>query len=213
MTSHNRGMYFEEFEVGQRIVTVGRTITESDIVTFTGLSGDYNRIHTDAEFCKSTPLGQRIAHGLMILSIATGLAWRTGIMEGTALAFREISEWRFLHPVVPGDTVHAVIEIRKLRAFPRSKSGTVTMDMEVRNQREEITMKGLWEVLVASQVTQMADVSVRSRGDSSDRETPISPRVRQSTVNSDKPPNGREISADEIETNEPSANAEDRSMR
>ncbi len=90
-----RGMYFEEFQVGQRIISRGRTVTESDIVTFAGLSGDYTQIHTDTEFSKNTPYGQRIAHGLLGLSIASGLAMQTGVLEGTVLFFREIVEWKF----------------------------------------------------------------------------------------------------------------------
>jgi acyl dehydratase len=85
----NRGRYFEEFAVGQTYTSVGRTITEHDVMTFAGLSGDYNQIHTDAEFAKLTPYGQRIAHGLLGLAIASGLAMRTGILEGTVLAFRD----------------------------------------------------------------------------------------------------------------------------
>ena len=83
------GLYFEEFSVGQKIVTVGRTMTESDIVNFAGMSGDYNQIHTDEHFSKSTPFGKRVAHGLLALSIASGLAMRTGVLEGTVMAFRE----------------------------------------------------------------------------------------------------------------------------
>ena len=90
-----RGMWFEQFDVGQRIITPGRTITESDIVTFAGLSGDYNQIHTDVEFSSKTPFGQRVAHGLLVLSIASGLAMRTGVLEGTVIAFREINNWKF----------------------------------------------------------------------------------------------------------------------
>ena len=90
----NRGLYFEEFEVGQKIMTVGRTVAESDIFTFAGFSGDFNQIHTDAEFSKDTPFGQRVAHGLLGLSIASGLAMRTGILEGTVIAFREIKNWK-----------------------------------------------------------------------------------------------------------------------
>ena len=93
-----RGLWFEEFEVGQRIITPGRTITESDIVSFAGLSGDYNQIHTNAEFSSKTPFGKRVAHGLLVLSIASGLAMRTGVLEGTVLAFREINNWKFSLP-------------------------------------------------------------------------------------------------------------------
>lgn len=74
-------MYFEDFEVGQRFVTPGRTVTEADVVNFAGVSGDYNPIHTDAEFAKSTPFGQRIAHGLLVLAMLTGLRQRTGHLE------------------------------------------------------------------------------------------------------------------------------------
>ena len=95
--SISRGMYFNDFEVGQRIISASRTVTESDITTFAGLSGDYNQIHTDAEFCKNTPFGQRVAHGILGIAIASGLAMRTGVLEGTVLAFREINEWKFIN--------------------------------------------------------------------------------------------------------------------
>ena len=93
------GLYFEEFFVGQKVTTVGRTVTEYDINTFAGLSGDFNQIHTDAEFSRKTPIGQRIAHGILGLSIASGLAMRTGILEGTVIVFREIAEWKFVKPI------------------------------------------------------------------------------------------------------------------
>ena len=76
-----RGMYFEEFEIGQRIISSGRTVTESDIVSFAGLSGDYNQIHTDAQYSAQSLAGQRVAHGLLIMGIASGLAAQTGVME------------------------------------------------------------------------------------------------------------------------------------
>src|SRR4030043_2092813 len=97
-----RGMWFEEFEVGQQIITPGRTITESDIVSFAGLSGDYNQIHTDLEYAGATPFGQRVAHGLLGLAVASGLANRTGILEGTVIAFREINNWKFTRSAFMG---------------------------------------------------------------------------------------------------------------
>ena len=89
LPSSPRGMYFEEFAAGQTVITPGRTVTEADVVAFAGLSGDFNQLHTDAEFAKTTPFGQRVAHGLCVLSIVSGLAAQTGVMEGTVLAFRE----------------------------------------------------------------------------------------------------------------------------
>jgi acyl dehydratase len=150
MPTTNHGLFFEEFEVGQVTVSLGRTVTEADVVTFAGLSGDYNQIHTDAEFAKNTPFGQRVAHGLLVLSIASGLAMRTGVLEGTTLAFREISEWKFTKPVQLGDTIHVVMTVKELKALPRLKAGAVTIEIDVRNQRDETAQKGLWVVLVAS---------------------------------------------------------------
>ena len=144
------GLYFEEFSVGQKIVTMGRTVAESDITTFAGLSGDYNSIHTDAEFSKSTPFGQRVSHGLLGLSITSGLAMRTGIMEGTVMAFREITDWKFVKPIFIGDTVHAELNIAETKALPRIGGGSVTIAIEVKNQGGEVCQRGTWNVLVAS---------------------------------------------------------------
>src|SRR5512142_607643 len=102
----NMGKYFEEFSVGQKIATGERTITKEDIMDFAKLSGDDNRIHTDPEFSKTTPFGKQIAHGLLGLSIASGLAWQTGLMDGTVIAFREVQEWKFVKPVFIGDTIY-----------------------------------------------------------------------------------------------------------
>lgn len=146
-----KGMYFEEFVIGQKIITTARTITESDIVTFAGLSGDYNQIHTDAEFSRTTIFGQRVAHGLLCLSIASGLAMRTGMLEGTVLAFREINEWKFSRPVMIGDTIHVILNVKETKAVPRLGGGNITITLEVKNQRDETAMKGTWLVLVASQ--------------------------------------------------------------
>jgi 3-hydroxybutyryl-CoA dehydratase len=145
-----RGMWFEEFIVGQQIITPGRTITEGDIVTFAGLSGDYNQIHTDAEFAEGTPFGRRIAHGLLGLSIASGLAMRTGILEGTVIAFREINSWKFSKPVFIGDTIHVELNIIETKPVPRLGGGSLVIELVVKNQRNEVVMKGTWTALVAS---------------------------------------------------------------
>ena len=100
-TSRTRGLYFEEFSVGDSIRSSSRTITETDIVNFAGLTGDWNQLHTDAEFAAQTPYKARIAHGALGLSIATGLVTRLGVVEGTAIAFRGIEEWKFSRPILP----------------------------------------------------------------------------------------------------------------
>ncbi len=146
----NQGLYFEEFEIGQQVVTPGRTITEADIVSFAGLSGDYNLIHTDAEYSQNTPFGQRVAHGLLVLSIVSGLGVRTGVMEGTVLAFREINSWKFSRPVFIGDTIHAVMTVTEKKSLPRLGGGAVILTLDVKNQRDETVMRGTWTVLIAS---------------------------------------------------------------
>ena len=145
-----RGHYFEDFEIGQRFISSSRTVTESDIVSFAGVSGDYNQIHTDAEFAKDTPFGQRIAHGLLVTSIASGLIAQSGLIEGTVLAFREISNWKFAKTVFIGDTVHVETEVKEKKALRRLGGGSVVITLAVKNQSDEVVMKGNWTVLIVS---------------------------------------------------------------
>jgi len=144
------GLYFEEFFTGQKFVTVGRTISEDAIFTFAGLTGDFNEIHTNAAFSKKTQFGQRIAHGLLGLSVATGLIMRTGFLEGTVLAFREINEWKFIKPFFIGDTVSAELSIEETKALPRIGGGSITAAVVVKNQSDEICQRGSLNLLVLS---------------------------------------------------------------
>ena len=142
-----RGLYFEDFEVGMKVVTAARTITEADIVTFAGLSGDFNQIHTDEVYASNDTFGRRIAHGLLVQSIATGLAVRSGVIDGTVLAFRELSA-KFSLPVFIGDTVHVLIEITKKKALRRLGGGNITMKYSVINQEGEKVQRGDWIMLI-----------------------------------------------------------------
>ena len=142
-----QGLFFEEFQIGDATESVGRTVTEADIVNFAGISGDYNLIHTDAEYAKSQLFGQRVAHGLLVLSIASGLAVRLGFMEGTVMAFRGL-EWRFAAPVFAGDTIRIRVTIEATRPMARVGGGLVTLKMEVFNQHDEVVNRGTWDVLV-----------------------------------------------------------------
>ena len=144
-----RGMFFEEFEVGHRIITAARTVTETDIVLFAGLSGDFNQIHIDAEYSKATPFGARVAHGLLGLSIASGLVVQTGFMEGTIMAFREVNEWKFIKPIFIGDTIHVETEVKEVKAIPRIGGGSIVIQLDVKNQSGETVMKGSWTALIA----------------------------------------------------------------
>ena len=147
------GLYFEEFSVGQKLTTETRTVTEDDIMTFARVSGDDNRIHTDAEFSKTTIFGQQVAHGLLGLAIASGLAWRTGILDGTVIAFREVKEWKFVKPVFIGDSIYVELETIETKALPRIGGGSVTITLEVKNQSAEVCHRGTWTVLMMSRPT------------------------------------------------------------
>ena len=119
-----RGRYFEEFAISDKVISQGRTITEADIVAFAGLSGDYNPIHIDAEFAKAGMFGERIAHGLLILSIASGLAWQLGFMAGTADAFLSL-DWKFAGATKIGDTLKVSAEVAQKRDMPGSGGGMI----------------------------------------------------------------------------------------
>jgi acyl dehydratase len=149
--ARSTGLYFEEFSPGDQVVSMGRTITEADIVNFAALSGDWNLIHTDAEYSQGQLFGQRVAHGLLILSIASGLSVRLGFMEETILAFRSIGEWRFQRPVFIGDTVRVRLTVDETKAMPRLGGGLVTFKVDVLNQKGEVVQRGTWEMLVKAQ--------------------------------------------------------------
>ncbi len=146
-------LYFEDLHVGMRLETQARTVTEADIVAFAGLSGDFNPLHVDATFAAKTPFGQRIAHGLLVLSMVTGLHSRAGWFDGTTLAFLEISKWQFLKPVFPGDTIHTVTEITELRPTSKADRGVVRYNNQVYNQRGELVQEGEFVLLLLRRPT------------------------------------------------------------
>lgn len=150
MSRTQRGYFLEEISVGLEIVSPARTVTEADVVMFAGLSGDYESLHTDAEYAQGTPYGERIAHGLLGLSIASGLAARTGALEGTVLAFTGLS-WKFKAPIKIGDTVRLRARVTKVRPLPRMGGGLVVLTVEVLNQRSEVVQNGEWSLLMKSQ--------------------------------------------------------------
>jgi acyl dehydratase len=141
-------LYYEDYHVGQEFVTKSRTVTEADVVNFAALSWDTNALHTDAEFAKKTPFGERIAHGMLGIVIHSGLSQMLGIMEGTLLAFLGMT-WSFLLPIKIGDTVHVVQRVKEMRETSKANRGLVTFEKELVNQRGEIVQKGTTTVLLA----------------------------------------------------------------
>ena len=140
------GVFFEDLEIGQEFTSPGRTVTEADIVIFAGLSGDYNVLHTDAEHMKSSIFGERIAHGLLGLSIEQGLASRgePAAAHGVLSALK----WKFKGPIKIGDTVHVLSRIAGKRDGPDAGRGLVTVERRLVNQRGEVVQEGETEHLV-----------------------------------------------------------------
>ena len=141
--------WFESFEVGQAFATPARTITEADIAAFAGLSGDYNPLHTDAVYAAAGPFGRRIAHGLLVLSVTSGLVARLGWFEQAVAAFREL-RCRFREPVFAGDTIRVSLQVVRTRALPRAGGGLVDLDLRVMNQEDVLVMSSRWSALMRS---------------------------------------------------------------
>lgn len=147
MSYQARGRTFDQFELGEVIVTARRTITEADIVNFAGLSGDFNPLHTDEEFAKQTPFGQRIAHGMLAASVATGLANQLGVFEGTTLALLEQTV-RYKGAVLPGDTIHLELRVAEKKESSKADRGIITFETLIKNQRDETVIDGRWILLM-----------------------------------------------------------------
>lgn len=148
--ARSSGLFFEEFTPGDSVTSVGRTITETDVVNFAAISGDWNLIHTDTEYSRGHMFGQRVAHGLLILSVASGLAVRMGFMEDTILAFRGL-EWKMQRPIFIGDTMRVRLTVEETKAMARLGGGLVNFKVEVLNQKDEVCQRGNWEMLVKGQ--------------------------------------------------------------
>lgn len=144
-----RGLYYEDYTIGDSITSQGRTVTESDIVNFAMLSGDWNPLHTDAEAAKQTPYGERIAHGLLVLSMATGLAERLGFMNQTVIGFMGL-DWQFRAAVKIGDTIRVQATVSEIKPMARLGGGYVTFKVQILNQDDKVAQRGTWTLLVAS---------------------------------------------------------------
>jgi acyl dehydratase len=144
-----RGLWFEEFVEGLAIETRARTITEADIVNFAGVSGDFNPMHTNAEYAKGSQFGARIAHGALVFSIASGLAYQLGFIEDTVIAFTGF-EMKLRNPVFIGDTIKLVAKVSGRRSMKAAGGGLVMLDVKIVNQKGEVVQKGEWSMMVKS---------------------------------------------------------------
>lgn len=135
-----RGRTFDDFEIGEEIVSDARTVTEADVVNFACFSGDFHPEHTDEEYAKKGPLGERIAHGLLIMSIATGLLNQTGAFEGTTIAVLEMRV-RFVKAVKFGDTIRAIQKIVGKKETSKPDRGILSSQVIVINQDDQTVLE------------------------------------------------------------------------
>jgi len=152
MTDVAAGRCFEDMSVGDAVTSPARTVTEADVTLFAGLSGDYNPLHTDAVHAAATPFGQRIAHGLLGLAMASGLVARAGITDANVLAFMGLS-WKFRKPVFLGDTIRVRTEVSRTRAMPSAGAGIVTLNVTVINQDDDTVQEGEWRLMLRARET------------------------------------------------------------
>ena len=134
--------------IGAEFVTSARTITETDIINFAGISGDYNPLHIDEEFCRNTQFGTRIAHGPLVYSIATGLIFQLHLYDDTLIAFLGFDSLKFTKPVKIGDTIHARVEVIEKRETSKSDRGIMKRLLQVLNQKSEIVQEGVQAFLL-----------------------------------------------------------------
>ncbi len=143
-----RGMYWEQWEVGAEFDSPARTVTEADIVAFAGLSGDYNPLHVNEEYCKTTVFGGRIAHGPLVYAIAAGLLFQLHLYDDTLIAFLGFENLKFTKPVKPGDTIRARIKVLDKRETSSPERGVMRRQLQVLNQRGEVVQEGIQAFLL-----------------------------------------------------------------
>ena len=143
-----RGMYWEEWEIGAVFESPARTVTEADIVAFAGISGDYNPLHINEEFCKNTQFGTRIAHGPLVYAIAAGLMFQLHLYDDTLIAFLGFDSLKFTNPVKAGDTIHARVKVLEKRETSNPGRGVMKRELQVVNQRGEVVQEGVQAFLL-----------------------------------------------------------------
>lgn len=143
-TSHH--LFFDDVEVGQEWESLGRTVTQTDIVNFAGLSGDFNPVHMDHEFAKTTPFRQPIAHGLLVFAMGSGLGLNSPPMR--TLAFLTIKEWQFKGPAFIGDTVRLRSRVVAKEERARGRRGVITWERRITNQEGKVIQEGVTQTLV-----------------------------------------------------------------
>ena len=133
-------------------MTPGRTMTETDVVMFAGMSGDFNELHTNKEFNKDVQFGQRIVHGLLGLAVSHGLLFRLGLLDGTAIAFLSIDQWQFKSPILFGDTIRVrVVVAEKKESKSKHDRGIVKFFLQIIKQDDVVSQEGYKSIMIRRQ--------------------------------------------------------------
>jgi acyl dehydratase len=145
-------LYFEDVPIDRTFVTTGRTITEADLLNYASMSGDFNAQHMDAHYAATTPFGSRIAHGLLVLSIASGMTTRLSIMLGLNKSLRGLTEvtCRWPAPTRIGDSLKVELSFSDKTLTPSGTRGFVTEHRRVVNQDSTVVLESEWKLLVAT---------------------------------------------------------------
>ncbi len=142
------GLFWEEWEVGKIFTSAARTVTETDIVMFAGISGDYNPLHINEEYCKKTQFGTRIAHGPLVYAIAAGLLFQLHLYDDTLIAFLGFENLRFTKPVKIGDTIHAKVTVTEVTETSKPDRGVMKRLLQVINQNGDVVQEGVQAFLL-----------------------------------------------------------------
>lgn len=149
-------LYFEDFTLGQVFESTGRTVTEADLTMFSMLSGDWNPIHADAEFASGTRYGQRVVHGALGIAMATGMLHQIGVFERSAVAMMSLREWRFVAPMLIGQTLHLRMEIIAIEAGSSPRTGRIDRRLQLLDQSGAVIQDGVTDVLVLKRAAAQA---------------------------------------------------------
>ena len=142
-----RGLHYDDFVPGNEYFSASRTVTEADVVNFAGLSGDFNPLHTDQTFAEKTVIGERIAHGMLSMAVATGLANQMGIFEGTTVALMT-QTIAYKGMVKFGDTIRIVMTVKERKETKNPSRGAVVFEVPILNQRDETVVQSEWTLMM-----------------------------------------------------------------
>lgn len=143
------GKLFDDWQLNEEFVTPSRTVTETDVVMFAAMSGDYNELHTSEAFMKNSQFGRRIVHGLLGLAISHGLLFRTGYLEGTAIAFLSIDSWKFEAPLFFDETIYVKAKVvEKTPSKSKPDRGIIKLFLQIMKKEGEVVVQSGYKTLM-----------------------------------------------------------------